>query len=133
MNFVRWSLLLAVMGLFSITGCEPAADDAGAGDSGATAASDSSTTTAEVAVLCGKCGENKTSEACCAEGEETCACGLHKDTPLCCVDLGEAAGKDICTGCGNVASADHTCPEDGEICENCELHKGSPGCCKLKS
>ena len=37
------------------------------------------------ASLCGKCGEIKGTEACCAEGADVCSkCNLHKGAPGCC-------------------------------------------------
>ena len=86
-------------------------------------------------LLCGKCGHEKGTESCCAEGAETCEkCGLHAGSKLCCAELSEdAAGKDICSGCGHVAEGHHHCDENCEKCESCGMHAGSPACCKLKA
>lgn len=86
------------------------------------------------AKLCGSCGVDKGTEACCAEGAEKCAgCGLTSGSTLCCVELDEAAaGKDLCKSCGHVAGTEDCCAEGAEKCD-CGMAKGSPLCCKLKA
>lgn len=133
MTAIRWTPLLFVLSTLLFVGCQPASE----GDGNATsAAADSATETvaATTTILCGKCGEEKGSTACCAADAETCSCGMHKGTPLCCASLGEEAkGQDVCKACGHLASAGHACDKDCETCTDCGLHQGSPACCKLKT
>ena len=129
---LRWISLLCALSV-TLVGCQPA-DDAGDGNTTTAASNSSATETVEVAtILCGQCGEEKGSATCCAQTAETCECGMHKGSALCCVELpADAAGKDICSQCGHVAEAGHTCDGDCEKCAECGLHAGSPACCKLK-
>ena len=94
------------------------------------------TTTINVAAtLCGKCGTEKGSDACCAADAEKCtSCGLTKGSILCCVELDPSvAGQDLCGKCGQVDGSDSCCDENAEKCESCGLAKGAPLCCKLKT
>ena len=75
------------------------------------------TTTIHVAAtLCGKCGTEKGSGACCAADAEKCAsCGLTKGSILCCVELDPSvAGQDLCGKCGQVDGSDGCCDENAE-------------------
>ena len=137
MNRSFYSLLLASIIALVAFGCAPSDTTDTATD---TPAADSSDSTAEAdhddhaTLLCGTCGHEKGSDSCCADGAETCECGKHKGSELCCVELSEdAAGKDICTGCGVAVGADehHHCDATAEKCEKCGLNAGSTGCCKL--
>jgi len=86
----------------------------------------------ESATLCGKCGEMKGSETCCAEGAEVCSeCDLHKGSTGCCK---MKAGDDatLCGSCGEIKGTEACCAEGAETCSKCSLHKGAPGCCKLE-
>ena len=143
MNLVRTSAMFLALAVLAISGCAKPADNGagdggvGGGDSNATTASIDGATTMPVALatLCGKCGEVKGSDNCCAAGAETCSgCGLHAGAPLRCAHLPEdAAGKDICQACGHVAEEGHACDSDCEKCADCGMHKGAPACCKVKS
>jgi len=84
------------------------------------------------ATLCGKCGQVKGSESCCAEGAETCeACKLAKGAPGCCkIEAGSDAV--LCAGCGQVKGSETCCAEGAEKCAKCGLAKGAPGCCVLE-
>ena len=110
MNLLRWTSLVTIVVVMTLVGC---GGGASSGDGNTTA--DAATETATVAVFCGKCGAEKGNESCCAADGAVCeSCGLHKGTKLCCAALAdEAKGKDICSGCGQVAEATHTCAVDG--------------------
>ena len=86
------------------------------------------------AVLCGKCGQIKGSESCCADGQEACEkCSMHAGTMLCCVEIPEEfKGMDLCMKCGQVAGGEQFCAEGAENCEKCGMHMGAVLCCKLK-
>ncbi|MFC1757251.1 hypothetical protein ACFL2H_00580 [Planctomycetota bacterium] len=137
MNRTFYGLFLASIVALVSFGCAPedAADTAtetpAAPESGETAEAHPEHAT----MLCGKCGNEAGSEACCAEGATSCEkCGLHEGSKLCCVDLPEdAAGKNICGGCGVAVGADehHHCDKTAEKCEKCGLNAGSAGCCKI--
>ena len=137
MTVFRLANVLMVLMCLLTVGCNPPAEKTeGAKDSNATTSAapeaDASTETKSVAVYCGKCGEEKGSDKCCADGEKCDKCGLHKGTALCCKHLPEdVAGKDICSGCGQVADSAHKCDPSAEKCDKCGLDKGSPACCKL--
>lgn len=115
MSVFRLASVLFVLAWLVTVGCNPPAENKeGSKDTNATTsdASEAGTTTEtkQVAIYCGKCGEVKGSEKCCKEGEKCDKCGLHKGSALCCKELPEgAAGKDICSGCGQVAEANHQC------------------------
>jgi hypothetical protein len=137
MTGLRSSIGLSLVALLLVVGCGA---PAGSGteekkaDTNATGAGGSAGTETQpvsAAVLCGKCGEQKGTEKCCQDAE-MCACGKHKGSPLCCKKLPEeVAGKDICSGCGQVAATDHQCDANAEKCAKCGLDKGAPACCKL--
>jgi len=71
----------------------------------------------EHATLCGGCGHDKGTEACCAEGAEECGdCGLSKGSKLCCVELSaDAKGKDLCGSCGHVDGSESCCARRREM------------------
>ena len=140
MTALRSSIGLLLVALFLATGCgapagsgteekKPDANTTGA--AGSKASGNTSTQPVSATILCGKCGEQKGTEKCCHDAE-TCACGKHKGSPLCCKQLPEdAAGKDICGGCGQIAASDHQCDPSATKCVKCGLDQGSPACCKL--
>ena len=130
--------LVSVFALGFMIGCGETTDPAANPESGSATASTDETSSEEgyvhAALLCGKCGEEKGTDSCCAEDAEKCACGMTKGSALCCKELGEdVAGKDICSGCGHAVEADehHHCDEDCETCDKCGLHADAPACCKL--
>jgi len=111
-------------------GCQPPAGDS----SGSPESSSNDTTSLDEetymtsATLCGTCG-HESAEGCCEDGCETCECGFHKGSTLCCT--GVETGQDYCRKCGHVAA--EGCCEDGcAICE-CGFHEGAPLCCKLEA
>ena len=123
MKLMMFLPVLALSGLM-LTGCNKPAD----------APPEGTTNVSADVSLCGECGQVKGSEACCAEGAETCeGCQFCKGSPACC-----KASKDdvadgsitLCGKCGQVKGSDTCCKEDAEVCEKCKLHKGSPGCCQ---
>ena len=120
--FSLLAVLLASLLLLGCVGEDKKEESSDAGDKeGITAA-----------VLCGSCGHEKGTDACCADDAEVCeGCSLHKGSELCCKELGDAKGKDICKGCGDACEDGHKCATDGEECSKCGLHKGSAACCKL--
>lgn len=141
MTLFRLAGVLLVLAGIVATGCNPPAGNTeGSTDSNATTsaapatapAADAAAETKPVAIYCGKCGEVKGSDTCCKDGEKCDKCAFHKGSALCCKHLPEdVAGKDICSGCGQTADAEHKCDPNAEKCEKCGLDKGSPACCKL--
>jgi hypothetical protein len=139
----KGGLRALVLGLSCLAwaGCEPADKKAPA----TPAKTDDATKTSSVApdatatalvstVYCGKCGELKGTDSCCAADAATCAsCDLHKGSALCCKVDGELAGKDVCGKCGLEAGSADCCKTDAEQCPNCHLAASSPLCCKLHS
>lgn len=132
------SLVCWTVAAVLVWGCGKAADTSKSKTDSKSAANTSTTSDEHASldhdsltVYCGKCGEVKGSDKCCAADAEKCSCGMIKGSPLCCVKLSEdAKGKDLCGKCGHVHSADHRCDADCETCE-CGLHKDSELCCKL--
>jgi hypothetical protein len=88
--------------------------------------------TLTAAKYCGKCGQAKGSESCCAKDAVVCdKCEFAKGSPLCCKVAKNADGKDFCGKCGQVAGSEVCCAKDAVVCTKCNLAKGSPLCCKL--
>ncbi len=139
MNRSFYGLFLASIIALVSFGCAPGDSADTATDDTPAAPADGDTAEAHpehATMLCGKCGHEAGSDSCCAEGAETCDCGMHKGSKLCCVELGEdAAGKNVCTGCGVAVGADehHHCDATADKCEKCGLNAGSAGCCKISS
>lgn len=113
-------LLLALVLLLCVPGLSACRTDSGATRSVA----DRSTPV----VLCGKCGEVKGSDACCAADAEVCGCGLHHGSPGCC-KMEKGADATLCSHCGEVLGSEKCCVAGAEVCPDCGMHAGSPGCC----
>jgi YHS domain-containing protein len=83
-------------------------------------------------IVCGKCGEIKGAEKCCAKDAEKCAkCELNKGSAGCCKISSEGKDVELCAKCGAEKGSEKCCAKDAEKCPKCELNKGSAGCCKL--
>ena len=99
-------------------GC-PAAAKGGASACSAVKAAASTT-------LCGKCGEVKGADKCCAADAKRCGCGAIKGSPGCC-NLAKS-GKDLTLcKCGAVKGSDKCCDKSAKRC-GCGAIKGTPGC-----
>ena len=83
-------------------------------------------------IVCGKCGEIKGAEKCCAKDAEKCPkCKLNKGSIGCCKLSNDGKDVELCTKCGEVKGSEKCCAKDAEKCPECKLNKGSVGCCKL--
>jgi hypothetical protein len=104
-------------------------------DSGGQRDDGQESTEAVSVVYCGKCGQTKGTDACCASDAMVCAkCTLHQGSALCCKVPPEMAGKDICSKCGYVCKEDGSCCQGGaDRCPDCGRHNDSPLCCKIDS
>ncbi|MHC4424299.1 MAG: hypothetical protein ACYSWR_06490 [Planctomycetota bacterium] len=59
-------------------------------------------------------------------GVALCVNGCKKSGPT-----AQAAGVELCTGCGQIKGGDLCCKPNQPKCRGCGLVKGSPGCCKI--
>jgi len=59
-------------------------------------------------------------------GVALCVNGCKKSGPT-----AQAAGVELCTGCGQIKGGALCCKPNQPKCPACGLVKGSPGCCKI--
>lgn len=126
---IKQVITLASCALFVVVaiGCAPEAID------GTAASGDATPVAATGDVLCGQCGHDKGSEACCSDDCTSCEkCGLHEGSELCCAVSEAAAGKDMCAKCGH-AAGESCCEDECETCADCGKHAGSELCCKQEA
>jgi YHS domain-containing protein len=134
-------LLFAAAGLFVLSSCGKKEDAHKGHDHPAAehpASEHPQAAEAEEAKLCGKCGEVKGSEKCCAEGIEKCGkCGMHKGSPGCCPKPEEnksssvpAEGTELtnktCPVMGNPAKKEYSVEYKGK-----KIYFCCPGCDKM--
>lgn len=118
---------LAVM----ITGCsEPETAPEKKEDAAAASTTSGTTNVSLKGDVCGKCGDTAGAETCC-KGEK-CACGMQKDSALCCSGV-KSADVVYCAKCGFGKGTENCCAESNETCTKCSLAKGSDLCCKVKA